>query len=125
MGDGARAGDEVGFFAAAIEVTRSLSLSTTSVQLTDAQGPLAPGRYVIQLRPASSAEIWCWVHAGPFIKGDVITATTGEGRNRFPLSNAGLIAIEFHVRRDVNDRIAAVLESGSGTLYISKVSWDH
>jgi hypothetical protein len=120
----AKSADVVGFYAADIGITRELVIGAgASVMLTDADGPLTPGRWVIQLRTALATE-YAWIRVGAFKKGSAIAATIGPGRDRFPLSPSALIAIEFNVRKGENDRIAGITEFGAATLYISRVSAD-
>ncbi len=124
MSNDAKSADVVGFYAADIGITRALVIGAgASAMTSDADGPLTPGRWVIQLRTALLTE-YAWIRVGTYKKGTPLSASTGPGNNRFPLSPSALIAIEFHVRKGVNDRIAGITESGAATLYISRVSTD-
>lgn len=48
--------DDAWFFHADIGYTYDLAIDPGGAQLTDAQGPLVPGRYVVQLRTTDDAD---------------------------------------------------------------------
>lgn len=114
-----RGDDDIAFFAANLGLTHALMFDTNGANLADAQGPLKPGRYLVQLRKEDNG--YAWVSVGKWERGNPIAAPAAVPA--FPMSNVGLVAVEFHVREGVNDRIAARTESGSAVLYITLVSY--
>ncbi len=126
MSGSAHRGDhDIAFYEAAIENTFSLSVTTGALaeSPTDAEGPLPPGRYLIQAVGLNSNQV-CWIHVGKFVKGTPLApdAPTGPGTKRFPLTTT-IVAIETHCIQGHSDRIAAQLNAGLGvTVYISRVS---
>ena len=122
MGGVAQGQDDIAFFAAYIEETRELSISTGSTQTSDDDGPLTPGRWLIQVRDTTN---YVWIKVGKYEKGIPLVATAGAAQKQFPLSLSGLIAIELNVREGDGDRIAAITEAGGGTLYLSRVSREY
>lgn len=123
MSSAAHRGDhDVAFYEAAIKESYVLSVGTSLVQTSDADGPLRPGRYLIQLVNPSSDTALCWVHVGKFAKGTALAGGTGAGRNRIPLSRQAIVAVETHVLKDDSDRIGAEMTAGSATLIITRVS---
>jgi hypothetical protein len=113
--------DAVAFFAASVEETRELSLSTSSAQISDINGALQPGRYLLLLRDTDVSG-WTWIKFGKFVKGGTLTATVGPGVTTLPLSRAAIIGFEVNINAGENDRIAAVNEVGGGTLYMIRIS---
>lgn len=118
---GRQADDDAWVYHADIGYTYDLPIGPGGAQLTDAQGPLSPGRWLVQLRTTFTAQ-WAWVILGPFEKGSPIALTAGAGRQRIPLSRASVIAAEFHVRKGYNDRIGGITESDTANLLITQVS---
>jgi hypothetical protein len=117
---GVRGEDLAAFFAAELGRTRKLALTVASAQTPDTEGALPPGRYLLQIADLSSASAKVFIRARPFVAGDTVTAVADAPD--FPLHLAGLVAIEFHVRKGYNDRIAAILTAGTGNLFITEVS---
>lgn len=113
--------DAIAFFAADVEETRALSLSTSSAQIPDVDGPLPPGRYMLLLRDTDVSD-WTWIKFGKFVTGGTITATVGPGADKLPLSRQAIIGFEINITPGRNDRIAAINESGGGTLYMIRIS---
>lgn len=123
MSASAHRGDhDIAFYEAAIEETRSLAVTAGFTQLSDEDGALVPGRYLVQLAAASSDTAFCWVHVGEFVKTESLGGTAGPGRARFPLSRSTVVAVEFHVIGGYSDRLGAIMSAGTGTLYVSRVS---
>lgn len=112
--------DDIAAFAAVVGFTRKIQATTAGVQDSDANGPLSPGRYLIQAIFNGNAIIW--ISFGKFEKG--VTIDMPNDVPAFPLSNSVLIAIEFHVRKGVDDRIGARTSTGTADVYITKVSRD-
>lgn len=117
--DGHRGDDDIAFFAANLGHTYELSFDANGANLSDAQGALVPGRYLIQLRMNGNG--YAWVSVGKWVAAAPIP--TPAAPPAFPMSNAGIVAVEFHVRQGVNDRLAARTESGSAKLYATRVSY--
>lgn len=115
-----RSSDDLAFFAAALGPTIELEADVTGDQTSDDVGALEPGRYLVQLR--ATVDDITWITVGPFVKGDPITAHNDVPA--FPLSRIGLMAVEFHVRKGLNDRVAARTAAGTSSVYITKVSYD-
>lgn len=113
--------DAIAFFAADVEETRALTLSTSSNQVSDVDGALPPGRYLLLLRDVGVSD-WTWIQFGRFVKGGTVTATVGPGVNKLPLSRQSMIGFEINIVSGENDRIAAINESGGGTLYMIRIS---
>jgi hypothetical protein len=63
-----------------------------------------------------------WVRTGPFEKGVALDIVAGVPW--FPLRSDGIVALEIHVRKGHNDRVAAITDTGSATLYITRISRD-
>jgi len=113
--------DAIAFFAASVEETRALTLSASSAQIPDNDGALPPGRYLLLLRDTEVSS-WTWIQFGPFVKGGTVTATVGAGVDKLPLSRQAIIGFEVNINAGENDRIAAINESGGGTLYMIRIS---
>lgn len=116
----ARGDDVIAYYASTIGFTRALGVSAISAQVPDEQGPLEPGRWLLQLLDRQSAATRAWLAFGPFRRGEPLVAVVGPPY--FPMSGRGLIALEFNVRRGDNDRVAAVAENGTATLYLTRLS---
>lgn len=123
MSSAAHRGDhDIAFYEAAIEETHRLDVTATYSQLPDVDGPLRPGRYLIQLFNPSNDTAVCWVHVGKFEKAVSLAGTAGPGVRRVPLSKQAIIAIETHVLVGHSDRIGAIMSAGTGTLFVTRVS---
>ncbi len=133
MSGGAHAGDDdIAYYAASLGCTRKLDVTSAPTQLTDADGPLEPGRYLLQARFGSGSNSDIWVAMGPFEKGETLVVAADVPH--FPFLENGVIAIEVNVRpvpkqqkatraQDrPNNQVAAVTSSGSATLYITAIS---
>jgi hypothetical protein len=121
--DSHTAEDDNAFFAASLGATRKLSVSTTPSQLPDADGPLPPGRYlvhVVDYQPPGKTRVW-W-RVGKFEKGDTLPIAAGVPY--FPFRVDGIGAMEINVREGFDDRIAAVTDTGTATLFITRISRD-
>ena len=117
-----RGDHDIAFYEAALEETYELGVSTAFDETSDDDGPLIPGRYLIQLVAPTSSATLAWVHAGAFEKGASLGGTADAGTKRFPLSGDGVKAVEFHVLKGYSDRIGVIAEAGTGRLLISRVS---
>jgi hypothetical protein len=126
MSAGAHRGDhDIAFYEAAIEDTFTLTATTSGLTEapSDADGPLPPGRYLIQVRGISSTQV-VWIHVGKFVKGAPLAPSNpiGPGTRRFPLTSA-IVAIETHCLKGYSDRISAQVSTGASVpVYISRVS---
>jgi hypothetical protein len=117
-----RGDHDIAFYEAAIEETVELDVSTTWAELADSVGPLRSGRWLVQFIGTLEGENLCWLHVGRWTKGEPLGAQAAEpGPRRFPLSEVAR-AIEFHVVPGYNNRLGAIMESGSGKLLISRIS---
>ena len=117
-----RGDHDIAFYEAVIEETRSLDVTAAGEETPDDDGALTPGRYLVQFFQTSGpTTAICWLHVGVFKEG-VLGPTAEPGNKRFPLSASSIIAIEFNVMTDENDRIAGIMSEGAGTLFISRVS---
>lgn len=114
--------DQNAFFAASIGLTRSFAASAVVAQTPDDEGPLPPGRYLLQVTGFTDSTAICWVGVSPFEKGAAATLAATPGPDRIPLSS-GAFAVEFNVRRGVSDRVQAILSAGTATIYITRVSY--
>src|SRR5688500_18425020 len=103
--------DDIAFFAANLGRTYAIGADATGVQLTDNER-LPEGRYLIQLR--TLVDDYVWITVRPFVAGEAVTAYNAPPA--FPMSRLGLIAMEFHVRKGVNDRISARTSAGVATV---------
>lgn len=113
------------YYEAAIEETRQLDVTDSFAETSDADGPLTPGRWLVQLAGASDGAAFCWVHSGKFEKGESIDPGSGQdgpGPKRIPLSGDGITAIEFNVLQGYNDRLGAVMTAGTATIYFTRIS---
>jgi hypothetical protein len=118
-----RGDDDIAFYAADIGDTALLSASVTPAQLSDAHGPLPSGRYIIQVVNLSgTGKQLVWVGQGPFVPGGVMAIAAAPGKDRIPLSQQALVAIETNVVKGFSDRIAAVTSGGTAEVYITRVS---
>lgn len=122
MGDAQRGDDAIYFYAANLGRTRSLAATAAPTQLSDVDGALTPGRYLLHLGIVSNSAV-LWVATGKFKKGGVLVVAAAPPH--FPMSSNRVVAIEINVRKGANDQIAAVAAgpgSPSGTLYITQIS---
>lgn len=121
MGDAQRGDDSIAFFAATLGRTSALSVTDAGEQISDADGPLAPGRYLLHVANVSAPTVVIWVATGAFESGGSIAVTTTVPF--FPMSPATILAIELNIVKGHNDRIAAIATAGgTGTLYITQIS---
>ncbi len=122
----ARADDLLHYYSFHLGKTIQLGVDTTSRQLPDTIGPLRPGKYLIR---AATITARCWIRTGPFVAGTVLTAlshsdpaTTGGvavGDEFLLDTTSGVLSVIIHVRKDTNDRIAAICPAGSAQLVIT------
>lgn len=122
MGDAQRGDDALYFYAADLGPTRALAVNAVAGQLPDVDGPLVPGRYLLHVVDQAPGRVVTWVRTGKFEKG--VNLDISAGVPWFPLRADGMVALEVHVRKGHNDRIAAITDTGSSTLYITRVSRD-
>lgn len=122
MGNAHRGDHDIAFYQADIGETRALLVTIAGEELVEEEGPLTPGRYLLQFFQTSGApSAICWVHVGAWAEGD-ISPTAGSGPQRIPLSAQSIIGVEYHVIEGYNDRVAAIMTVGAGTLYMTRVS---
>lgn len=99
-------------------------MTAASVQTTDVNGPLVPGRWLLHIADVpNNAKIW--VRMRPFEKGGTVVAVADVPD--FPMHVDGIVTIEVNVRKRTNDRVAAIALGGgtpSGNLYLTLVSRD-
>lgn len=117
-----RGDDAIYYYAANLGLTRALSVTAAGVQLLDVDGPLVPGRYLLHLGTVSTSAV-IWVRAGKFEKGTPLDIAAGVPH--FPMSPSRILAIEVNVRKEDNDRIAAIAAgpgTPTGVLYITQIS---
>jgi hypothetical protein len=126
MGAGAHRGDyDIAFYEARIGETLEASTvaAATPVFLnSDADGPLQPARWLIQVTAVSGAGVAVWVGLSAFDKGDSPSSVAGAGPQRIPLSRAALVFIETHVLAGVDDRVTLETIGGSATITATRVS---
>jgi len=127
MSAAAHRGDhDIAFYEAAIENTFTLNaiVGALTEAPTDLDGPLPPGRYLIQLVGASDAAVIAWVHVGKFVAGTPLAPANpvAAGTKRIPLSPSSIIAIETHALQGYSDRIAVQSVGGTVTVHITRVS---
>lgn len=116
-----RGDDAVAYYAGTIGATRSIAVADgVSATLRDADGPLEPGRYLMQVLNWTSSSAKIWVRFGRFEKGHSLEASAGPPN--FPLAQRGIIALELNVLPGDNDRAAAIGDGGGGTLYLTRIS---
>lgn len=124
---GAEPGHTKAYYEAVIEDTRQLNVSDAFAQSSDQQGPLTPGRWLVQLVAPSDTAALCWVHVGEFEKTVSIDpggTQAGPGPRRIPLSGDGVTAFEYNVLQGYNDRIGAIMDTGgtTATLLFTRIS---
>lgn len=112
--------DYVGFYSADIGTTVVIAGVTGS--LTEHSAKLTPGRYLVAARTFSDAAALAWIHVGT--GASAITPAPGTpvagGTSRIPLSANGWV--EYVVVKDRNDRIGVQMSTGTGSIYVSKIS---
>jgi hypothetical protein len=113
-----REDDDVAFYAAALKRTYELIAGTGGDALAEEEGALPPGRYLLQLR--TGGRQYVWITVGKFEKGKPLTPSLGTPA--FPMSNQGIVAVEYHIRKGYNDSLAAITEDSNATLYLTLVS---
>lgn len=122
--NGPTEGDYIGYYSADIGFTweQAVAVTPTLTTNSDAAGPLEPGRWLAVARNFSTATALMWLHVGAFEKGTPLApaAPTGQGPSRIPLSQNGFV--EFTVVEGYNDRFAATMSAGTGTLHLTKIS---
>jgi len=123
---GSHRGDhDIAFFEAAVEETRKVTVTAAGLtQFPDADGPLTPGRYLIQAVGISAGQD-CWLHVGQFAAGVALAPAIGPvvgGPKRFPLTTS-VPAIETHVLSGYSDQMAFQLSAGANiVVYVTRVS---
>jgi len=113
--------DDIAFFHAAIERTYELSATVGGAQLSDAEGALPEGRYLIQVVNQTPPAALCWIHVGAFEVGVSLSLVAGAGGDRIPLGSS-VVAIETNVVRGDSDRIGAIMSAGTATVFITRIS---
>lgn len=123
MGNAQQGTDAQDYYAATLAETRYLAVTSSQSQLSDSDGPLIPGRYLMHISdsaPAGSPPK-VWVAMGPFAKGVTlaVSAATPHGP---PFQDGRVLALEVNVRKGYNDQVAAITSSGSAVLYMTRIS---
>lgn len=116
------ADDDIAFYAAALGLTRALSLTPVAAQIADADGALPAGRYMLHLGDVSDDSAVVWVRTVKWNKDVDYAVPTAPPA--FPMRPSRIMAIEFNVREGVNDQVAAIVTAGTATLYVTKLSFD-
>jgi len=122
VGSAQRGDDALYFYAADLGITHALEVTATASQLPDVVGALRPGRYLIHAVERVPAKTVVWIRTGKFVLGAALDIAAAPPW--FPLRVDGIVAIEINVRKGHNDRIAAITDGGSATLYVTRVSRD-
>lgn len=120
-----RGDHDVGFYEARIGHTyeRVTAGAATPIHVNDdADGPLPPARYLIQLYNPSAATVVLWVGFSRFEKGVAAGSVAGAGPARIPLVQGGLVAVETHVLQGEDDRITLETVGGTATALVTRVS---
>ncbi|MCZ6868099.1 MAG: hypothetical protein O7G84_01185 [Gammaproteobacteria bacterium] len=121
MAEARRGDDDIAFFAASLGRTRALAVTDTAAEITDPDGALVPGRYLLHVANLSAGAV-VWVATGKFEKG-AAPLTVVAAAPHFPMSAATIVALELNILKEDNDRIAAIATGGgTGTLYITQIS---
>lgn len=123
---GARGDDLMAFYAADLGITRKLEITNAaSAQITDADGAIEPGRYLIQvlLGTGGKPTARCWLRFGKFVAAGTITATIAVPS--FPVDPEGVYVFELNVRQGYNDRFAGIVAAAGAahTVYFTRI--DH
>ena len=125
MGDAQRGVDALAFYAADLGRTRAISCSIAPAQLSDPDGPLVPGRYLLHISDVDPANKKIWVRTGKFEKG--VTLPIIAGVPWFPMQLGGIVAFEFNALKGYSDQVAAIMPgpgNPSAILYITRISRD-
>jgi hypothetical protein len=122
----ARGDDLMMFYAADLGISRKLNITNAaSAQIADADGALAPGRYLVQVFATAGGKPVdrCWLRFGKFETGGTITATTDVPS--FPVDPDGVFVFELNVRPGYNDRLAGIVAAAGAahTVYVTRI--DH
>ena len=124
MVDAHRADDDIAFYAADLGFTHGIALTTSPGQIPDVDGALVPGRWLLHVANVPS-KATVWIKMGKFEKGSVLDVVAAVPN--FPMSPAGIMALEVNVREGVNDQVVALV-AGTGNptanLYITLISRD-
>jgi len=119
----ANAVDERLFFASKVGGTIRMGVDATARKLSADFGPLAPGKYFVQLFGA----VTCWVKTGPVDLADAVNQLpnpTGAVQNLVPEffldPTNGIKSFTFHVRKAADEGHVYAVASAAGTLLITK-----
>lgn len=118
--DAHRGDDDIAFFAATLGRTIGIACSAVAAQIPDEEGALPAGRYLLHIADVTPKVAKLWVATGKF--EEAVAIAVAAAPPHFPMHLAGIVALELNVRRGFNDRIAAIMSVGTGTLYITKIS---
>lgn len=112
--------DDIAYFARDLGRTIALDLTTVAAQVPSAEGALKPGRYLFQIGKRSASTVVAWIVQGKF----GTTLAPAAAAPAFPMSADGVRGFELNVIAGYNDAIAAIMDTGSATLFITLVSRD-
>lgn len=121
----ARSVDTVDFYGASLEDTRLVNATVSGDQTTDGDGPLTPGKYLVQVFNISDSAALIWILVGPFVPSSPISLAASPGARRIPLSAQALVAMEFNVIAGINDRLGAITTVGTAEVYLTHMSRIH
>ena len=109
--------DAVAFYAADIGETRLIAAGAASVAVA---GRLPPGRWLVQVKPSDATAI-TWLQVGKYNASTALVATAGVGPKKIPVGPA-ILALEFVVRENYNDALAAICSAGTADVWLTLVS---
>lgn len=103
-----------------VQVGQTIALSLT-VDSTET-GQLSAGRYFCQLLDSGTDR--GFLLQGPFSDTlpVVVTATVNLVNSGIPLDVNGIIGFEIEVKEGLTDQVAGIMDAGTGTLFITKIS---
>ena len=121
-GDAHRGDHDIAFYEATIGHTfEGAGDVVPSFVNSDADGPIPPARYLIQLAELSKNGAFCWVGFSPFVKTVGPNAVVGPGPSRIPLSEL-LGCVETNILAGVDDRITLQTTEGTAVVYVTRIS---
>ena len=116
-----RGDDAVAFYAALLGATTLLAAGVVASQTPDADGPLQPGKYLVQVADIAGGGT-TWLKMVPFVKGNVEVLAAGVPA--FPMKPGLALSFTVNVLKGVNDRVVAVTSAGTSNVYLTRISRD-
>ena len=117
--DSHRGDDSIYFFAANLGRTEKISVVDSASTPRDADaGPMSPGRWLLHISDISDDGEKVWVRMSPHAN----PAAAVKDVPSFPMQTAGVVAIEVNVRKGYNDQVAAIVGTGTATLFMTQIS---